>query len=299
MVDTRLSKNIESQVKVEWGGHAFFSSYTSQARGVSIFMNKQLPVKIVDTFEDSDGNNLAVLISIDEKKVLIEGIYGPNLDCPTFYSDQLFRRVLDWDPEYVIYAGDWNIVLDPELDCRGYRHQNNPLARTELLNKINEFNLVDIFRHLNPTSRKFTWKKWDSTKAARLDYFLISNSLLPYVNKVETLSSLYSDHCPVILEIDFTRFKRGRGFWKLNNSLLRDSSYVSTIKNIIKYTTCQYAQIDGKEAFFELNNDEYNAFLDEQTPESLQSLELSLNPELFFRCAANGNKKDIYPICIN
>ena len=96
------------------------------------------------------------------------------------------------------------------------------------------------------------------------------------------MSSLYSDHCPVILEIDFTRFKRGRGFWKLNNSLLRDSSYVSTIKNIIKYTTCQYAQIDGKEAFFELNNDEYNAFLDEQTPESLQSLELSLNPELFF-----------------
>ena len=37
LVDTRFSKQIESRVKEEWGSNVIFSSFTSQARGVSIF----------------------------------------------------------------------------------------------------------------------------------------------------------------------------------------------------------------------------------------------------------------------
>ena len=187
-----------------------------------------------------------------------------------------------WNPEYAIFAGDWNVCLNPDMDTKGYQNLNNPRARLELLKQINDFELQDIFRELNPTLKKFSWKKWDASKYARLDYFLISNSLLPFVRKTEILSACYSDHCPILLEIDFSKFQRGRGFWKLNNSLLQDNEYVNNIKNVIKRVTCRYAIIDNDPNFFDhMSGHDFEQFLREQTPESLQNLPLTINPELF------------------
>ena len=45
IVDTRFSKDIENSVKAEWGGQVLFSSFSSQARGVAIFVKKNLPLK--------------------------------------------------------------------------------------------------------------------------------------------------------------------------------------------------------------------------------------------------------------
>ena len=282
LVDTRLSKDIENQVKAEWGGHAFFSSFSSQARGIAIFIKKDLPIKILDNFADPAGNISAILVEIENKKILIEGIYGPNTDCPNFYSEEAFKRIQDWDPNFALYAGDWNIVLDPEIDTKGYQHVNNPRARQELLNKINELDLIDVYRNLNPTSRKYSWKKWGTSKFARLDYFLISNSLLPFVQKVDILPTCYSDHNPILIEIDFSRFKRGRGFWKLNNSLLYDTDYVNLVKNAIKRVTCQYSIINNDAQFYEnCTAQVLEDFLSAQNPESLQALQLKINPELF------------------
>ena len=69
-----------------------------------------------------------------------------------------------WNPEYAIFAGDWNVCLNPDMDTKGYQNLNNPRARLELLKQINDFELQDIFRELNPTLKKFSWKKWDASK---------------------------------------------------------------------------------------------------------------------------------------
>ena len=199
-----------------------------------------------------------------------------------FFSNEVFRRMSDWDPNYAIYVGDWNIVLDQNMDSVGYQHINNPRARQELLTKINELELIDIFRNLNPTHKKYSWKQWGASKLARLDYFLISNTLLPFVHRTEILPTCYSDHHPIIMEIDFSKFQRGKGFWKLNNSLLYDPDYVKMIKEVFKRVTCQYAIINNDEDFIDKCSDEdLQNFLLSQTPESLQALPLKINSELF------------------
>ena len=48
IADTRFAKSIENRVKAEWGGQSFFSSFTSQARGVAIFFRKNIPVEVLD-----------------------------------------------------------------------------------------------------------------------------------------------------------------------------------------------------------------------------------------------------------
>ena len=133
VVDTRLSKDVENIVKAEWGGYAEFSSFDSQSRGVAIFVQKNLPIKFLDKFSDLRGNILSVLVEIQEKIVLIEGIYGPNRDEPDFYSDEAFSRLATWNPHHAIYVGDWNIALDPALDTLNYQGIRNPRARVQLL----------------------------------------------------------------------------------------------------------------------------------------------------------------------
>ena len=269
-------------MKAEWGGFANFSSFDSQSRGVAIFINKEIPIKILDSFSDNRGNIMSILIEFEGKMILIEGIYGPNQDEPQFYSDEAFQRLATLNPYHGIYAGDFNIALDSNLDTLNYQTSPNPRAKTSLINKMNELGLVDIFRELNPTEKKYTWKQWGSHKFARLDYFLVSNSLLPYVQKIDILPECYSDHSPILMDVDFSKFFRGWGFWKMNNSLLKDPEYVDKIKATIKNVTVQYAIIDNNNDFFQnANNDEFTEFLSEQTPESLQHLPLQINPELF------------------
>ena len=63
----------------------------------------------------------------------------------------------------------------------------------------------------------------------------------------------FSDHSPIVLEIDFSRFTRGKGFWKFNNSLLKDETYLELNKNLIKRIVCQYATIEGNADFLQVH----------------------------------------------
>lgn len=71
-------------------------------------------------------------------------------------------------------------------------------------------------------------------KQARLDFFLISESLLNLSLYVKYENSYRSDHCPVVLYVRTNEFLKGKGFWKFNNSLLKDKEYVYQIKEKIK-----------------------------------------------------------------
>ena len=231
-------------MKTEWGGPAYFSSFDSQSRGIAIFIKKDLPFQLLDSFSDIQGNILAILVKLEDKTILVQGTYGPNRDDPNFYSVECFQKLQQWNPDFAILAADWNIALDPTMDTLNYHNNNNPRARIELIDKMSELDLIDVYRELNPNVKNFTWRQWGNAKFSRLDYFLISNSLLPFIHNVDILPACYSDHCPILLEIDFAKFSRGKGFWKMNNSLLSDQEYVGIIKRTIKKSSwsIQYEQ---------------------------------------------------------
>ena len=54
-------------------------------------------------------------MSISGKKITLVNIYGPIDDKPNFYTN-LQERVLEFNNEHVIFCGDWNLVLDQNLD---------------------------------------------------------------------------------------------------------------------------------------------------------------------------------------
>ena len=55
---------------------------------------------------------------------------------------------------------------------------------------------------------------------------VISESLMQFVKNAIIDSSYRSDNCMVILEFNLTKFKQSKSYWKHNNSLLVDPTYL-------------------------------------------------------------------------
>ena len=94
------------------------------------------------------------------------------------------------------------------------------ISKKTILGKMEVLDLVDIWREQHPDTKRYTWRKTGHAQRARLDFFLTSLSLIPFVDKSDIIPGIDSDHSIIALDIDFSRFQRGAGFFKFNNSLL-------------------------------------------------------------------------------
>lgn len=58
--------------------------------------------------------------------------------------------------QHMILAGDFNVVLNQELDTMNYKKLNNPKNQCELTKIIDILDLEDIFRISHPELRRYT-----------------------------------------------------------------------------------------------------------------------------------------------
>ena len=127
-------------------------------------------------------------------------------------------------------GGDFNLVQDKESDYYRYQHIGNQKAREVVLEMIEKFQLSDPWRSQHENEKRYTctWFGPSSGKG-RLDFFLVSSHLMNFLNKSDIDIGYRSDHAMVHFDIVFTNFEKVKGFWKFNNSLLKDKLYISMI----------------------------------------------------------------------
>jgi exodeoxyribonuclease-3 len=113
--------------------------------------------------------------------------------------------------ESVAICGDFN-TAHREIDLRNpksNRHTSGFLPEERAwIDRYLEHGLVDAFRVLYPQRVQYTW--WTYTSFARsrnvgwrLDYFLVSETLMPQVKDILVHQDvLGSDHCPVSMILD-------------------------------------------------------------------------------------------------
>ena len=177
--------------------------------------------------------------------------------------------------------GDFNVTLDHNLDNHRYVTERNPRARVTLNNLMNDYAFIDAHRSLYGDKNLFTWIRNGGPQRARLDMFLLSESLRPFISHHSTYPSFQSDHKPIILHFDFSKFERGKGLWKHNSLLLKDIDYVNCINRTIKNTYAKYIKHNRYENFFqEASLEEYEDFINLNI-ENIEQMELSVNPHVF------------------
>lgn len=105
----------------------------------------------------------------------------------------------------VVIAGDWNVsrtALDTYPRLR--TEEPHAQARAELNAELERTGLVDIWRHLHPVERGYSWfnPRARGLDAARVDYIVISPDLVPEVRAAAILERhRWSDHAPLALEL--------------------------------------------------------------------------------------------------
>ena len=135
-------------------------------------------IKLKKSKQDTHGNFIVVDLEIEGKRLTLVNLYGPNEDSPEFYI-KLAEILEEYNNDTYILCGDFNLVQDQYLDTYNYVNINNPKAKDYVLTMKEDFNLVDPFRELHNQTIRYTWRKINPVKQARLDFFLISDSLMP------------------------------------------------------------------------------------------------------------------------
>ena len=165
---------------------------------------------------DVEGRNLRV----DYDDVSVMSLYLPSgtndarLSHKFEYMD-LFQNYADGlreDIPNLVICGDYNICHE-EIDIHNPKMKGVsgflPEEREWLGNFIDS-GFIDSFRFLNPSLQQYTWWSYRANARAnnkgwRLDYAMASAPLQENLKRSVILSdAVHSDHCPIILELDFS-----------------------------------------------------------------------------------------------
>ena len=91
---------------------------------------------------------------------------------------------------------------------------------------INEMDLIDIFRTFHPNAEEYTFFSSAHGTFSRRDHILGHKSNLSKFKKIEIISSIFSNHNAMILDINYKKKNkkqktvRNTNTWVLNNTFL-------------------------------------------------------------------------------
>ena len=220
-----------------WASHVFQSNFSTKARGVAILIKKTIAFIHKQTISDHRGRYLIVKGELNSVPVTLINVYGPNFDDPIFFQN-LFNTIPDMSNSNIILGGDLNSVLDPVLD-RQHSQTSSSKSSVTLNNLMQSYNLVDIWRLLNPTAKDFSFFSAVHKSYSRIDYFILDSKLLTQIVDCKYHYILISDHAPVSVKLKLN-YKRGEFSWHLNNATLKNKEFCSYLSNQID----QYVQMN-------------------------------------------------------
>ncbi|SRR5690554_3268454 len=188
--------------------------------GVAI-LTKSKPIAVTNNIGilEHDGEGRVQCAEFDE--FFLVNVYVPN-------SGQKLQRLdyrQKWDMDFrnylmdlektkpVVMCGDLN-VAHRAIDLKNDKSNYNKTAgytQVEIDGMDNLINsgFVDSFRYFHPEKVAYTYwsyrfKARERNSGWRIDYFLVSDSLVEKIKKTNILSEYFgSDHCPIELHLEF------------------------------------------------------------------------------------------------
>ena len=199
--------------------HYWFSAQKKGYSGVALLCKeKPLHVEYGCGIEKYDFEGR--VIRADFKDYSVVSVYFPSGTTGGVRQDFKMSFLADFQ-KYVgslkkqipnlIISGDYNI-------CHEAIDIHNPVANKNTSGFLPEerawvttfikSGFIDSFRHLNKNPNNYSWWSYraasrERNKGWRIDYHMISDSLLPRLKRVAILSDAkHSDHCPILVTIE-------------------------------------------------------------------------------------------------
>ena len=140
-------------------------------------------------------------VSIQEENITIVNIYAPNIGTLQYIRQTLTDIKGETDSNTII-VGDFNTPLTP-MDRSSKQKINK---ETQILNDtLDEMDLTDIFRTFHPNAEEYTFFSSVHGTFSRIDHILGHKSNLSKFRKIEIVSSIFSDHNTMRLDINYKK----------------------------------------------------------------------------------------------
>ncbi|RXJ49616.1 exodeoxyribonuclease III [Gelidibacter gilvus] len=200
--------------------HHYYNSAIRKGYSGVAMLSKIKPIAVTYDMGIEEHDQEGRVISAEFETFYLVNVYVPNSGQELVRLD--YRQ--QWDIDFrnylsnlkeskpVILCGDLNVAhqaIDLKNDKANY---NKTAGYTQIeidgMDHLLDAGFVDSWRHFHPDTVAYTYwsyrfKARERNTGWRLDYFLVSNSLLDKVKNIEILSEYYgSDHCPVQLELN-------------------------------------------------------------------------------------------------
>lgn len=200
--------------------HIFSNSADKKGYSGTAVLSKTEPLNITrdigNALHDTEGR----VLCLEYENFFLVNVYVPNSGSDLKRLD--YRQ--DWDLAFfnylknleksmpVIVCGDLNVAHKP-IDLTHPKPNYNKSAgymqeEIDGMDRYTQNGFVDTFRHFYPEKAEaYTWWSYRAGARAknvgwRIDYFLVSQSFIPTVEKAFILNKIMgSDHCPVGIEL--------------------------------------------------------------------------------------------------
>ena len=141
--------------------------------------------------------------SIQDEDITIVNIYTPNTGAPQYIRQTLTDIKGEIDSNTII-VGDFNSPLT-SMDRSSKQKINK---ETQVLNDtLDEMALLYIFRTLHPNTEEYIFFSSAHGTFSRIDHILGHKSNLSKFKKIEIISSIFSDHKAIRLDINYKKKK--------------------------------------------------------------------------------------------
>jgi len=219
--ETKVQDNVCRKILDSLTNYSVYCS-SAEKKGYSgtALLCKDKPVHVNKTINILESDIEGRIIIAEYSTFYLVNVYVPN-------SGQQLKRLeyrKNWDSQFlnylkilekikpVIVCGDFNVAhqaIDLKNDKANY---NKTAGYTQIeidgMNNLINAGFVDTYRYMHPKETAYNfWSYRFNARAKnigwRIDYFLISKSLIDNIKSAEILSEFYgSDHCPICLEIN-------------------------------------------------------------------------------------------------
>ena len=178
------------------------------------------PISVMYGIGDESYDNEGRMITLEFDEYYLVNMYVPNvkrdlsrLDYRMKWEDKVkaYLKKLE-EKKPVIVCGDFNVAHE-EIDIKNAKANIGNAGFTyeerDKFTKLLDSGFIDTYRHFNPTKEEYSWWSYmgrarENNVGWRLDYFLVSKSIIDKVSNAKIYTDVYgSDHCPIGLDIKF------------------------------------------------------------------------------------------------
>lgn len=215
--ETKLQKG---QLDLDFLGYYSYWNYAEKKgySGTAIY-TRHVPLNVTYGIGMEEHDHEGRVITLEMPDFFLVNVYVPN-------SQDGLRRLdyrMQWEEDFraylkglderkpVIVCGDMN-VAHLEIDLKNPQANRRNAGFTdeerEKMTTLLGAGFTDTFRHFYPDVREaYSWWSYrfharEKNVGWRIDYFLVSNRLVPHLESATILSNVMgSDHCPVQIEL--------------------------------------------------------------------------------------------------